>query len=131
MGSGRDKRKKVKGKTPGAGAEKTAKKTVLNEQKAQRRALKNEVDLASHSITKHSVCSDHYCTPCLCEMHYVLSSAALQNSVYETSITELGLLLICQGEEPRRRCAIAWTHHMLDASVIIRQHIVCFPRSIH
>lgn len=59
MGSGRDKRKKVKGKTPGAGAEKTAKKTVLNEQKAQRRALKNEVDCAHHGIRKTFVCFEH------------------------------------------------------------------------
>jgi hypothetical protein len=38
MGSGRDKRKKQKGKTPGAGAEKTAKKAEKNALKEQRRA---------------------------------------------------------------------------------------------
>ena len=37
MGSGRDKRKKVKGKVPGKGAEKTAKKTEKNSEKSSRR----------------------------------------------------------------------------------------------
>eukprot|EP00884_Botryococcus_braunii_P008682 jgi/Botrbrau1/17815/Bobra.0127s0060.1 len=44
MGSGRDKRKKTKAKVPGAGADKTAKKTELNELKVQRRAMKKEGD---------------------------------------------------------------------------------------
>jgi hypothetical protein len=38
MGSGRDKRKKLKGKQPGAGAEKTAKKTAKAAEKELRRA---------------------------------------------------------------------------------------------
>lgn len=38
MGSGRDKRKKQKGKQPGLGATKTEKKTALNATKEQRRA---------------------------------------------------------------------------------------------
>ena len=37
MGSGRDKRKKKKGITPGVGAEKTEKKTERNSEKLQRR----------------------------------------------------------------------------------------------
>ena len=37
MGSGRDKRKKAKGNTPGQGANKTATKTEKNEEKQQRR----------------------------------------------------------------------------------------------
>jgi hypothetical protein len=40
MGGGRDKRKKAKPKTPGAGAEKTARKTQKNEAKAEQRVLK-------------------------------------------------------------------------------------------
>ena len=40
MGSGRDKRKKAKGAKAGHGAEKTARKTDLNEGKATRRAVK-------------------------------------------------------------------------------------------
>ena len=38
MGSGRDKRKKQKGKTPGGGDAKTSKKTEHNAAKAERRA---------------------------------------------------------------------------------------------
>ena len=38
MGSGRDKRKKAKPKAPGAGAEKTSRKTERNEGKAVKRA---------------------------------------------------------------------------------------------
>ncbi len=41
MGSGRDKRKKQKGKQPGLGASKTEKKTALNATKEQRRAEKS------------------------------------------------------------------------------------------
>ncbi len=40
MGSGRDKRKKSKGKVPGQGELKTAKKTEKNDSKAERRAAK-------------------------------------------------------------------------------------------
>ena len=40
MGGGRDKRKKAKPKTPGAGAEKTARKTQKNEAKAEQRVMK-------------------------------------------------------------------------------------------
>ena len=40
MGSGRDKRKKAKGKAPGQGEQKTTKKTEKNEDKAERRAAK-------------------------------------------------------------------------------------------
>ena len=40
MGSGRDKRKKAKPKAPGAGAEKTTRKTEHNESKAVKRAAK-------------------------------------------------------------------------------------------
>jgi len=40
VGGGRDKRKKAKPKQPGAGADKTARKTEKNEQKAQERVLK-------------------------------------------------------------------------------------------
>lgn len=40
MGSGRDKRKKAKPKAPGAGAEKTARKTQKNDAKAEQRAVK-------------------------------------------------------------------------------------------
>ena len=40
MGSGRDKRKKAKGKAPGQGEQKTTKKTEKNENKAERRAAK-------------------------------------------------------------------------------------------
>lgn len=40
MGSGRDKRKKAKGKVPGHGEEKTARKTELNQTKAERRTAK-------------------------------------------------------------------------------------------
>ena len=40
MGSGRDKRKKAKPKAPGAGAEKTSRKTGKNEGKAVKRAAK-------------------------------------------------------------------------------------------
>ena len=40
MGSGRDKRKKQKGKQPGLGAAKTDKKTSQNATKEQRRAEK-------------------------------------------------------------------------------------------
>jgi hypothetical protein len=40
MGSGRDKRKKAKGHTPGQGADKTAKKTEKNADKATRRLQK-------------------------------------------------------------------------------------------
>ena len=40
MGSGRDKRKKAKPKAPGAGAEKTSRKTEKNEGKAVKRAAK-------------------------------------------------------------------------------------------
>lgn len=49
MGSGRDKRKKSKGKVPGQGEQKTAKKTEKNEGKAERRAAKVlEVDVTQH-----------------------------------------------------------------------------------
>ena len=41
MGSGRDKRKKAKGSTPGQGTERTAKKTERNAEKAQRRAQRS------------------------------------------------------------------------------------------
>ena len=55
MGSGRDKRKKSKGKTPGQGEQKTAKKTEKNESKAERRAAKGiEV-----SVTQQSSFSSH------------------------------------------------------------------------
>lgn len=37
MGSGRDKRRKAKGKKPGVGAQKTARKAELNDEKMQRR----------------------------------------------------------------------------------------------
>ena len=40
MGSGRDKRKKARGKVPGQGEVKTAKKTEKNDSKAERRAAK-------------------------------------------------------------------------------------------
>ncbi len=40
MGSGRDKRKKAKGKVPGHGDEKTARKTELNQTKAERRTAR-------------------------------------------------------------------------------------------
>ena len=40
MGSGRDKRKKAKGKSPGQGEQKTTKKTEKNEDKAERRAAR-------------------------------------------------------------------------------------------
>ena len=40
MGSGRDKRKKAKGKVPGHGEGKTARKTELNQTKAERRTAK-------------------------------------------------------------------------------------------
>ncbi len=40
MGSGRDKRKKAKGKVPGHGDEKTARKTEINQTKAERRTAK-------------------------------------------------------------------------------------------
>ncbi|GAB4820430.1 hypothetical protein N2152v2_007476 [Parachlorella kessleri] len=43
MGSGRDKRKKVKGKVPGKGAEKTAKKTEKNSEKSTRRVERKAV----------------------------------------------------------------------------------------
>ena len=50
MGSGRDKRKKSKGKTPGQGEQKTAKKTERNESKAERRAAKGiEVGVTQQS----------------------------------------------------------------------------------
>jgi len=50
MGSGRDKRKKSKGKTPGQGEQKTAKKTEQNESKAERRAAKGiEVSVTQQS----------------------------------------------------------------------------------
>ncbi|CAL8469827.1 g9369 [Coccomyxa elongata] len=40
MGSGRDKRKKAKGKVPGHGDEKTARKTEINQTKAERRTAR-------------------------------------------------------------------------------------------
>ena len=40
MGSGRDKRKKAKPKTPGQGVEKTARKTEKNEERRESRASK-------------------------------------------------------------------------------------------
>ena len=40
MGSGRDKRKKAKPRAPGAGADKTTRKTVKNADKAVKRATK-------------------------------------------------------------------------------------------
>jgi hypothetical protein len=40
MGSGRDKRKKAKPKAPGQGVEKTAQKTLRNEQRRETRATK-------------------------------------------------------------------------------------------
>ena len=47
MGNGRDKRKKAKGKVPGHGDEKTARKTELNQTKAERRTAKKvEVSLS-------------------------------------------------------------------------------------
>jgi hypothetical protein len=62
MGGGRDKRKKAKPKTPGAGAEKTARKTQKNEAKAEQRVMKKA------QVTRTSVSQ-----PCTC-----LKSAALQ-----------------------------------------------------
>lgn len=53
MGSGRDKRKKAKGKVPGHGEEKTARKTELNQTKAERRAAKQlEVGRKTHKGCK-------------------------------------------------------------------------------
>ncbi len=58
MGSGRDKRKKSKGKVPGQGELKTAKKTEKNDTKAERRAAKavevrNFGMQPSFSLTSH------------------------------------------------------------------------------
>ena len=54
MGSGRDKRKKAKGKAPGQGEHKTTRKTEKNENKAERRANK---------ILEASLTHDDHATP--------------------------------------------------------------------
>lgn len=51
MGSGRDKKKKSKGKKPGVGAQKTARKSELNEDKLQRR-LERKAQVRSNPSTE-------------------------------------------------------------------------------
>lgn len=62
MGSGRDKRKKAKPKAPGAGAEKTSRKTERNEGKAVKRAAqaaKVKLDICFLTVLPHS--EDNVC----------------------------------------------------------------------
>ena len=55
MGSGRDKRKKSKVKTPGQGEQKTARKTEKNEGKAERRAAK-KIEVRLRYILHQCLC---------------------------------------------------------------------------
>ena len=63
MGGGRDKRKKAKPKTPGAGAEKTARKTQKNEAKAEQRVMK-KAQVTFHSMQQPSARASRHVRPC-------------------------------------------------------------------
>ena len=63
MGGGRDKRKKAKPKTPGAGAEKTARKTQKNEAKAEQRVMK-KAQVTFHIMQQPSAHAKRHVSPC-------------------------------------------------------------------
>ena len=63
MGGGRDKRKKAKPKTPGAGAEKTARKTQKNEAKAEQRVMK-KAQVTLHFMQQPSAHAIRHVSPC-------------------------------------------------------------------